>query len=70
MMAKWCWKLTAFVVYLSFSVKCEYRVIFLNLFFLLAEISEYLLDMEDGSTVSFFSIVFIIRGNFQGRNLA
>ena len=43
---------------------------FLNLFFLLAEISEYLLDMEDGSTVSFFSIVFIIRGNFQGRNLA
>ena len=35
-----------------------------NLFFLLAEISEYLLDMEDVSTVSFFSIVFIIRGNF------
>ena len=70
MMAEWCWKLTAFVVYLSFSVKYEYRVIFLNLFFLLAEISEYLLDMEDGSTVSFFSIVFIIRGNFQGRNLA
>lgn len=58
------------MVYLSFSVKYEYRVIFLNLFFLLAEISEYLLDMEDGSTVSFFSIVFIIRGNFQGRNLA
>ena len=38
-----------------------------NLFFLLAEISEYLLDMEDVSTVSFFSIVFIIRGNFQGK---
>ena len=46
------------------------ELFFLNLFFLLAEISEYLLDMEDGSTVSFFSIVFIIRGNFQGRNLA
>ena len=41
-----------------------------NLFFLLAEISVYLLDMEDVSTVSFFPIVFIIRGNFQGRNLA
>ena len=48
----------------------KFQGVFLNLFFLLAEISEYLLDMEDGSTVSFFSIVFIIRGNFQGKNLA